>query len=189
MTATYSAITERVKNAGRVLEIGCGKKKMPNAFGIDIENHPDVDLVTDLNQGIPLEDDKFDAITSNQVLEHIQNLNILMRDSYRVLRKGGIFVASVPYFRSSWAVVDPTHVRFFSLTTMDYYVEGKLQHDLHKFIYPGFSTVEVYVNLLTGQRLLGAPIRALATRYPNRFENSALSFLYPFQDLTFVLTK
>lgn len=189
MKTTYESIMERVTNSGQILEIGCGEQKLANAFGIDLQAHEGVDLVTDLNQGIPLEDERFDAITSNQVLEHIDNLNYLMEESFRVLRPGGIFVATVPYFRSSWAVIDPTHVRFFSLVTMDYYVEGKLQHDLHRFIDPAFSDIEVYADLLTGPSLLGAPLRALAKRYPNKYENSALSFLQPFQDVTFILTK
>src|SRR5262245_41168002 len=108
----------------RVLEIGCGSKKLPGAVGADQRALPGVDVVCKLNERLPFRDGEFEVVYSDQVLEHIGNLIGLMEEIHRVLVPGGIMVAHVPYFRSNWAVVDPTHVRQFALGTLDYFAQG-----------------------------------------------------------------
>jgi SAM-dependent methyltransferase len=185
----YDDVIEKISSFVNVLELGCGKEKLPFAYGVDIENFDGVDAIVDLNGPFPFADNSYDIVISNQVLEHIDNLTNLMNESHRVLKKGGIFIASVPYFRSSWSVVDPTHVRFFSMQTMNYYVSGKLQHDLNRFIEPGFSSIELQLDVLSGKGFFKKMMSKVALRYPSHFENSALSFLCPFQDLTCFLKK
>ena len=185
----YNDVLQKIAQYQDILELGCGNNKLPGAFGIDIEGHRGVDLVADLNKPIALESSSYDVIISNQVLEHIQSLNELMNECHRILKPGGWFIATVPYFRSSWAVIDPTHVRFFSLGSMDYFTQGTLMHSMHPFVNPGFLSCDVHLNLLTQTGIVGRTLARLAKRFPNRFENSSLSFLFPFEDITFILRK
>ena len=60
-------------------------KRMFNARKIDLE-------IDD----IPYEDNKFDLVICNQVLEHLKNYRKVMDDLIRVTRKGGYIVIGIP---------------------------------------------------------------------------------------------
>lgn len=180
---------ERRMGGKKVLDLGCGRNKLPGAVGVDFLDLPGVDRVADLNERLPFEDASFDVVYSNQVFEHVQNLIGLVGECHRLLKPGGILVAHVPYFRSSWAAIDPTHIRQFTVSSMNYFACGHFEHEKYRFIEESFSHLECY---LDGNYPPG-PLRwlfsRLALRWPYRFENSFLSFIYPFETLTFVLTK
>jgi len=173
----------------RVLDIGCGRRKLPGAVGLDQLALPGVDVVADLSGRLPFADREFDAVYSDQVLEHVPNLVGLIHEIHRILVAGGIMVAHVPYFRSSWAAVDPTHVRQFALGSLDYFVKGTYAYEGYRFSDVGYSGIERYLDHGYPRSPLRCVFSALALRWPNRFENSVLSFVYPFECLTFVLIK
>lgn len=185
----HPAFNEESLAGKPILDVGCGRHKLTGAVGVDYLELPGVDCVADLNHRLPFDDEQFDVVYSNQVLEHIPNLIGLIEETHRVLRPGGLMVAHVPYFRSSWAAIDPTHVRQFTLNSLHYFVRGTYEHENFRFTEKSFSHIKCY---LDGNYPPG-PFRflfsSLALRWPYRFENSALSFCYPFQSLTFVLTK
>src|SRR5207237_1346369 len=54
-----------------------------------------------LNADIPIRDESFDAISSNQVIEHLSDTDIFLAESFRVLRPGGHVVVSTENM-SSW---------------------------------------------------------------------------------------
>lgn len=172
-----------------VIDLGCGRNKLPGAAGVDFLDLPGVDVVADLNQRLPFDDESFDVVYSNQVFEHIPNLLGLMAESHRMLRPGGLLVVHVPYFRSSWSAVDPTHVRQFSISSMNYFVRGQYEHEHYRFIEQSFESLECYLDTNYSRGPLRWMFTKLALRWPYLFENSVLSFLYPFESLTFVLTK
>jgi len=55
----------------------------------------------DLNSKFPFENESFDVIHANQVIEHISNLDIFISEIYRVLKKGGYIIISTEN-GSSW---------------------------------------------------------------------------------------
>lgn len=173
----------------RILDLGCGRSKLAAAFGVDHRNFPGVDLVADLGESLPLPDGEFDVVYSNQVLEHIPNLIGLIEESHRLLRPGGIMVAHVPYFRSSWAAIDPTHIRQFTLNSLHFFVKGTYEYENYRFSDVGFREISCYLDGNYPPSFFRYFFTSLARRWPYRFENSVLSFLFPFETLTFVLTK
>jgi SAM-dependent methyltransferase len=173
----------------RVLDIGCGQNKLPGAVGLDRSPLPGVDVVADLNGGLPFQAQSFDAVSANQVLEHVRELVGLVHEVHRVLRPGGLLVVHVPYFRSAWAHIDPTHVRSFTINSMDYFVGGTHCHEHYRFGDPAFRRIEVMLDNDFRPRMVRALFAALALRFPMRFENSFLSNLFIFQQLTYVLEK
>jgi SAM-dependent methyltransferase len=173
----------------RVLDIGCGRQKLPGAIGLDRLALPGVDVIADLDAALPFADGAFDAVSANQVLEHVRDLVGLVYELHRVLRPGGLLVAHVPYFRSAWAHIDPTHVRCFTINSMDYFVAGTACHAGYRFREAAFRRIEVILDNDFPPRLTRRLFSALALRSPARFENSLLSHLYPFQQLTYLLEK
>lgn len=173
----------------RVLDIGCGRNKVPGAVGLDYAAFDGVDVVADLNAKLPFGDASFEIVHSNQVFEHIPNLIGLIGEIHRVLAPGGEMIAHMPYFRSSWAAVDPTHVRQFSLNSLDYFVKGNYFFDSYRFSNTSFDRIERFLDANYPPSVVRWAFTTLALRWPGPFENSVLSFLYPFQTLTCVLTK
>lgn len=108
----------------RVLDVGCGSnKQVPEAIGIDICRHAEVDIVADLEHGIPLPDAYADHILAIHVIEHLDNLLGLMDEMHRVLRPGGTLHVMTPDRRAVNAIADPTHRRYIDVQTFKYFCE------------------------------------------------------------------
>jgi ubiquinone/menaquinone biosynthesis C-methylase UbiE len=107
------------------LNLGCGRNIKKGYVNLDIINLPGVDTVCDIEkQALPFHDNYFDNILCDNVLEHIVNLENVLKEIHRVLKKDGIVEIKVPHFSSFCAYNDPTHKRFFGFFTFDYYTEN-----------------------------------------------------------------
>lgn len=118
------------------VELGCGPSKQPGHIGIDRLDLPAVDIVADINDGFPYFPDRsVDEIHSRSVLEHVENLEFLMRETCRVLKKGGRHYCFVPHFSNPYYYSDYTHSRFFGLYTFYYFAgpEHQLRHSVPSF--------------------------------------------------------
>jgi SAM-dependent methyltransferase len=91
---------------GRLIDIGCGNKPykdlMKNVteyIGCDIiqSNLECVDILCEANN-IPLPSESFDTAFSTQTIEHVADHKGLVRESYRLLKKGGYFIVSGPMY-------------------------------------------------------------------------------------------
>ena len=105
------------------LNLGCGRKILPDYVNIDICEVPGVDVVWDINLGIPFVDNSFTEVLAKDFIEHIQPTNaiFLMNEVYRVLRPEGIFKIHVPEAPGITACQDPTHICFWNEESFDYY--------------------------------------------------------------------
>lgn len=91
---------------GRILDLGGSKtsyyyKLVKNdnndivVLNIDRDAKPDI--FADLENKLPIKDFSFDAVLAVNVLEHIYHYQNLIKESYRVLKPGGVFVGVVPF--------------------------------------------------------------------------------------------
>jgi len=101
---------------GRILEAGCGLAqwvKLLQEKGYDVQgmdfakntiqrakkHHHDLQLLIGDIFSLPYRDNSFDAIISLGVVEHfVEGPEVPIKEAYRVLKDGGIFLVSVPYF-------------------------------------------------------------------------------------------
>lgn len=124
--AKYLVERFSLKSGGSLLDAGCGRAEMINAFshlgmvcqGCDLELPPEnvtscelkkVDLAKD---PFPYETDTFDVVISKSVIEHMYLFDNYISEIYRILKPGGIFILLTPEWESQMKVFfeDPTHV-------------------------------------------------------------------------------
>lgn len=95
-----------------LLDLGCGdgawtlriaeKIGTKNIYGVEIaENMIEtakgnglVTVKSDLNERFPFDDNFFDVVHANQVIEHVTNVDIFVGETYRVLKPGGYAIIS-----------------------------------------------------------------------------------------------
>ena len=96
------------------LNFGCGLRFSSNWENIDF--HSDNSQVKRVNllAGFPYPDSSFEAVYSSHVLEHFDRDQgrFLVAESYRLLRKGGVFRVVVPDLQGSCN----EYLRILSLT-------------------------------------------------------------------------
>ncbi|MCL4458575.1 MAG: methyltransferase domain-containing protein [Chloroflexi bacterium] len=107
------------------IDLGCGNRKRPGHIGVDKHSLPGIDIVWDVENGLPFEDNCVDYIYSEFLFEHVRNLIFLFQEVYRVCRHNAIVEIIVPYYASIGAFKDPTHVQFFTEETIRYFTTDR----------------------------------------------------------------
>jgi len=110
---------------GLFLELGCGKTKTEGFLGIDRFELPGVDIVADLNKGIPLRDNCVSRVYACHSLEHLDDLSFIMGEIYRVCEHGAIVTIFAPYYLQSTNLGNPFHKHAFLETTFRAYTNAK----------------------------------------------------------------
>ena len=119
-----SIIEEKLKNGEKIIiKLGLGEKKShPQAIGVDIIKKSSAYIVCDLNKGLSfISDNVVDKIIAHHVIEHVENLENLMKEIFRILKIQGIFEGTVPHFSNPYVYSDYTHNKFFGLYTFNYF--------------------------------------------------------------------
>lgn len=112
------------------LDLGCGRAKREGFIGVDNKNLPGVDVCHDLNSfPYPFRDDQIDEVWMDQVLEHLSEPVRVMEEIHRICRAGARVTVGVPYFRSHYAVIDPTHRNLFGAQWFAYFDPEHLFHE------------------------------------------------------------
>ena len=136
---TYKELIDLIASGERIaLDLGCGPSKKPGYLGIDKLPLPGVDYVADMEKGLSfLPDNSVDEIYSAHFIEHLNDLELFLRDCHRVVKKGGIINFYVPHFSNPWFYSDYTHHRFFGLYTFLYFSD---HNNRYKRKVPDFYT-------------------------------------------------
>jgi ubiquinone/menaquinone biosynthesis C-methylase UbiE len=103
------------------INLGSSDRTKEGFLNLDILAAKGVDIVYNLNKGIPLKDDSVTEIYAGHILEHLDDTVKIMEEIYRVCKNGAIVKIKVPYFKSVGAFKDPTHRRFFTEETFYYF--------------------------------------------------------------------
>jgi SAM-dependent methyltransferase len=149
-----------------VLNLGSGRKRLPDAINVDRTAATAPDVVHDLDvRPWPFEDNRFDEVLAFDVIEHLDNVVSVMEEVHRICRDGARIEITVPHFSSGNAFTDPTHRHFFSRYSFHYF-EGS-----HEFGFYSEARFEVRrANLIFTPGLVNRLVSRLANRYPRAYE-------------------
>lgn len=123
-------ITHRLeKIRGSVIDLGCGLRP----FELDILKYADTyigadwsntlhdtkaDIVADLNQPLSIESQSFDSVVSFEVLEHLCEPQMMLKEANRILKKGGVLILSMPF--QWWVHEEPWDYQRFTRYGLEY---------------------------------------------------------------------
>ena len=140
---TKVTLLKSVKKSGTHLDVGCGTGEFLNACkdagfnteGIEPSELARKQAIENFNLSISenthleqFQNNKFDSISMWHVLEHVSNLNDLIKDFNRILKSDGKIIIAVPnhkswdanYYKEYWAAWDvPIHLWHFSKETIE----------------------------------------------------------------------
>jgi predicted SAM-dependent methyltransferase len=145
---------------GLILDIGCGAHKQPGTVGIDRRPVKGVDVVCDFERGLPFRDGTVAAAFSIHSIEHMRDLVTFMEELYRVCAAGARITIKTPYYTSRKAFVDPTHVRFMTEESFEYF-----KHPNYYGLKTNFRTVSIAYNMRKPFKFLPAYLQKRCRRY------------------------
>lgn len=107
---TFLKVTfSKIDKSNKILDLGCGFKPYKNLYenfkesiGIDLETsvhlNSEIDFFYD-GKNIPFEKDYFDCVLCTEVLEHVENPDLFLKEINRVLERDGILILTVPFLQ------------------------------------------------------------------------------------------
>lgn len=118
------------------VNLGSGTDRMEGFVNLDRAKVPGVDMVHDLDVGPwPFADCSVMDIMAKDVFEHVADPILFMTECWRVLEHRGVLNIRTPHWRHRDAYTDPTHRRFPTEHTFDYWIPGTVLHSLHNKAY------------------------------------------------------
>lgn len=122
------------------LNLGCGSQAMAGFINVDAVKQDGVDVVHDLDIGPwPFEDGTASQIQAIDVFEHVAAPLVFMTEAHRVLEPGGMLVMKTPHYKCRDAYTDPTHRRFPTEHTWDYWIPGTALFERNNAAYGAVS--------------------------------------------------
>jgi hypothetical protein len=155
------------------LDIGCGPKKKPGFFGMDLFQYEGVDLVQDITQAPwNIESDSCTEIVAYQVIEHVPDLRSFFTELHRIAADGCCITLTTPHYSShnSWA--DPTHIHHLSVAFSKPFTTGYLSAQI-----PGFSLTKAKITF--GSVLWTWPGRLICALFGNRTYEKRFCWICP----------
>lgn len=94
-----------------LLHLGCGMSRMEGWTNCDLHATPFADVVFDVQQRWPFEDNQVREIYASHMLEHIGDFNAFFKEMWRVLEPNGNVCLRMPFGGHRLAWTDPTHLK------------------------------------------------------------------------------
>jgi SAM-dependent methyltransferase len=171
------------------LHLGCGNDKRKGYINLDSSMQVNPDVVWNLEKTpIPFKNDSIDEILANHIFEHITNFIPLMNDIHRICRKNAIIKIRTPFYSAWGQYNDPTHVRFFTPFTFNYFEgDNNYSHEVKNNNKINFKVEKVKIHFGIGKsKILNKlidPLINLNQKFYCRF----FAFIIPAAEIQFEL--
>jgi len=117
------------------LNLGSFTERFSGYLNVDKDPGVNPDILCDIEEGIPVDDNSVSEIKAVMILEHIDNIIFVMNELWRIMKSGAILDIVVPHESSAMAWGDPTHKRVFNEESFGYFcskwhggIDGKSNH-------------------------------------------------------------
>lgn len=158
----------------KILQLGCGMKKIKGAITVDITPVVKPDIVHDLNKfSYPFENNKFDLIICDDIIEHLDNIIEVVEELYRISKPNALIKITVPHFSSDDSFADLTHKHLFSIRSFDVFDEARSNFPF--YTKARFKITKTRIDFGRLGRLCS--IAFLANKFPLFYE-SHLAFIF-----------
>lgn len=161
------------------LNLGCGNKRIDGFIGVDKFPCDAVDVIADLNDKLPFDDDSVEEIYMDNVIEHIFDIPALFLEIRRICKASGLVTIYTPHFASCASWRDPTHVHHLSYFSMNHFEK----HDVEHYTSGGFMVIE---RRLSFGGIMGNIGRLIFLISPREYESN-WCFIFRPSTLKFVL--
>lgn len=171
------------------IDFGCGSSKKKGYIGVDILDLSEVDIVHDLNcMPYPFSDSEIDEIWMDQVLEHVNDPVRVVEELFRICKNGATLTIGVPYFRSFYSVIDPTHKNFFGVNWFSYFDPTSIYSQKYSYSKAQFSVLNIEFDRewKINSKIIHRLFIKMANKRPQKYEQ-IISHLYPLNSITFHL--
>lgn len=88
---------------------------------LDRVNSGGVQILADLEEGLPFKDESVDLLHASHVVEHIRKFPELMQECHRVLKPRGVLILKTPVAGCRAAYGDPTHCQRIVPETWEFF--------------------------------------------------------------------
>jgi ubiquinone/menaquinone biosynthesis C-methylase UbiE len=174
----------------KILDVGCGVNKHPGAIGIDFNSRTHADVIHDLGVvPYPFDDNEFDEIVSNHVIEHVPDVMAFISELHRITKPDGRIKLITPHYSNPDWPTDPTHRNHFNSYSFNCFMQDRR-------LFPFYTDVElkpvrVYVTLANLWRAIGVQFivnldqHASFFRFTRKLWEHYLSFIMRGKELHF----
>lgn len=101
-------------NTMKKLNFGCGSDIKEGWENIDIQKGPKVSKNFDFNKiPYPIKDNTYDYIYASCILEHLEDVEKVFSELWRISKPNGIIHIVVPHYTNKGAYSDLQHRHFF----------------------------------------------------------------------------
>ncbi len=150
MACFTKAELDALPTGTRMLEIGCGQRPVwPKSETLDVNPRSRATHIHDLNNfPYPFEDNAFDYIVAEHVLEHLRPVLPVLDELHRIIKPTGQLRIEVPHYTSHFYWTDPTHLTPFGVRTLDYIIPTGYEGGVYAFHYSerDWKRIEVRLN-------------------------------------------
>ena len=154
------------QNHPKKLNLGCGKAKMAGWVNVDTNPNCNPDIGHDLNEfPYPFEDNAFDEIYIDHVLEHLDNPLAVLEEVFRISKNDCKITVKCPHFSCNW--LHPGHKSAISTYLFDFFDENHGER---------FGTASFKVGKIKLYWIRNRKDSLKSRNFFARFVNSAINF-------------
>jgi SAM-dependent methyltransferase len=174
-------------NDGKVrLNLGSGNEYRKGWINIDVDPRWEPDILCNIEEGIPLEDNSVDFVFTKHVLEHIhpEKFAFVMGELKRVCRNGAKIVIYCPYFSCSITYKTFDHLMPITYYTFDSFPGLEVSSKKLYFFRSSFGYENKIITKVT--KILNPLLSLLPNWFPLVYERF-FCWTFPVEEIKVVL--